>query len=113
MGLACVPLQTDAGLPPYSRSVIPILQKARHGPDQHPDSPPERRPQGHRRDRCRRGRALAPVGAEMRDLIRRDEARASREAFDRLKAAPNRAFAAAEDGYRSLTTTEVIIRNRT
>jgi hypothetical protein len=57
--------------------------------------------------------ALEHVGAEIHDLIRRDKARASRETFDRLKAELNRAFAAAEDGYRPLTATEVIIRNRT
>lgn len=49
---------------------------------------------------------LASVGAL-------DKERAEREAFDRLKAEPNRAFVASEDSYKPLTAAEVNARNRT
>ena len=52
------------------------------------------------------------VSEYIRDLIRRDKERAEREAFDRLKAELNRAFAAPEESYKPLTAAEVITRNR-
>jgi putative addiction module CopG family antidote len=57
--------------------------------------------------------AYENVSEYIRDLIRRDKERAEREAFDRLKAELNRAFAAPEDSYKPLTAAEVIARNRT
>ncbi|GGB63335.1 hypothetical protein GCM10011316_38980 [Roseibium aquae] len=57
--------------------------------------------------------AYKNVSEYIRDLIRRDEERAQREAFDRLKAELNRAFAAPEDSYKPLNAAEVIARNRT
>jgi antitoxin ParD1/3/4 len=56
--------------------------------------------------------AYENVSEYIRDLIRRDKERAEREAFDRLKAELNRAFAAPEDSYKALTAAEVIARNR-
>jgi antitoxin ParD1/3/4 len=56
--------------------------------------------------------AYENVSEYIRDLIRRDKERAEREAFDRLKAELNRAFAAPEESYRPLTAAEVIARNR-
>ena len=58
------------------------------------------------------GGAYENVSEYIRDLIRRDKERAEREAFDRLKAELNRAFAAPEEGYKHLTAAEVIARNR-
>ena len=58
------------------------------------------------------GGAYENVSEYIRDLIRRDKERAEREAFDRLKAELNRAFAAPEESYKSLTAAEVIVRNR-
>jgi putative addiction module CopG family antidote len=58
------------------------------------------------------GGAYENVSEYIRDLIRRDKERAEREAFDRLKAELNRAFAAPEESYEPLTATEVIARNR-
>ena len=58
------------------------------------------------------GGAYENVSEYIRDLIRRDKERAEREAFDRLKAELNRAFAAPEESYKSLTAAEVIARNR-
>lgn len=52
------------------------------------------------------------ISEYVRDLIRRDKERADREAFDRLKAELNRAFAAPESSYKPLTAAEVIARNR-
>lgn len=52
------------------------------------------------------------VSEYIRDLIRRDKERAEAEAFNRLKAELNNAFAAPEDSYQSLTAAEVIARNR-
>ncbi|MBP0485151.1 ribbon-helix-helix domain-containing protein [Sagittula salina] len=57
--------------------------------------------------------AYENVSEYIRDLIRRDKERAEHEAFDRLKAELNRAFAAPEDTYKTLTAAEVIARNRT
>lgn len=58
------------------------------------------------------GGAYENVSEYIRDLIRRDKERAEREAFDRLRAELNRAFAAPEESYKSLTAAEVISRNR-
>lgn len=52
------------------------------------------------------------VSEYIRDLIRRDKDRAEQEAFDRLKAELNRAFAAPEASYTPMTAAEVIARNR-
>lgn len=56
--------------------------------------------------------AYENVSEYIRDLIRRDKERAERDAFDRLKAELNRAFAAPEDKYKPLTAADVIARNR-
>lgn len=53
------------------------------------------------------------VSEYIRDLIRRDKERAESEAFDRLRAELNRAFAAPEASYKPLSAAEVIARNRT
>jgi antitoxin ParD1/3/4 len=58
------------------------------------------------------GGAYENVSEYIRDLIRRDKERAEREAFERLKAELNRAFAAPEESYKSLTAAEVIARNQ-
>jgi Arc/MetJ-type ribon-helix-helix transcriptional regulator len=58
------------------------------------------------------GGAYENVSEYNRDLIRRDKERAEREAFDRLKAELNHAFAATEERYKPLTAAEVISRNR-
>ncbi len=52
------------------------------------------------------------VSEYIRDLIRRDMARSEAEAFDRLKAELQQAFAAPDDTYRPLTAAQVIERNR-
>jgi len=52
------------------------------------------------------------ISEYIRDLIRRDKERVEAEAFDRLKAELNHAFAAPESVYKSLTAAEVIARNR-
>ena len=52
------------------------------------------------------------VSEYIRDLIRRDKERAEQEAFDRLKAELNHAFAAPDSSYRPLTAADVIARNR-
>ena len=52
------------------------------------------------------------VSEYVRDLIRRDKARSEREAFDRLKAELERAFAAPDDTYRALSATDVIAKNK-
>ena len=57
------------------------------------------------------GRAYANVGEYVRDLIRRDKERVEREAFDRLKAELNLAFAAPESAYQPLAAAQVIARN--
>ena len=53
------------------------------------------------------------VSEYVRDLIRRDKARSEREAFDRLKAELERAFAAPDDTYHALSAADVIARNKT
>jgi len=53
------------------------------------------------------------VSEYIRDLIRRDKERVEQEAFARLKAELNHAFAAPESAYKPLTAAEVIARNRT
>lgn len=58
------------------------------------------------------GGAYENVSEYIRDLIRRDKERAEREAFDRLKAELNHAFAAPEESYKPLTAAQVISRNR-
>ena len=50
------------------------------------------------------------VSEYVRDLIRRDKARSEQEAFDRLKAELEHAFAAPDDSYRELSAAEVIAR---
>lgn len=52
------------------------------------------------------------ISEYVRDLIRRDKERAEAEAFDRLKAELNHAFAAPDSAYKPLTAAEVIARNR-
>lgn len=52
------------------------------------------------------------VSEYIRDLIRRDKERLDREAFDRLRAELQHAFAAPESSYGSLSAAEVIARNR-
>jgi Arc/MetJ-type ribon-helix-helix transcriptional regulator len=51
------------------------------------------------------------ISEYVRDLIRRDMARADAEAFERLKAELARAFAAPESAYAPLTADAVIARN--
>lgn len=51
------------------------------------------------------------VSEYVRDLIRRDKARAEQEAFERLKAELSRAFSAPDSAYRTLTAEAVIARN--
>lgn len=51
------------------------------------------------------------VSEYVRDLIRRDKARAERDAFERLKAELSRAFAAPDSAYRPLDAEAVIARN--
>lgn len=50
------------------------------------------------------------VSEYVRDLIRRDKARSEQEAFDRLKAELERAFAAPDDTYRELSAADVVAR---
>lgn len=56
--------------------------------------------------------AYENVSEYIRDLIRRDKERSEREAFERLKAELERAFAAPDDSYRPLSASDVIARNR-
>ena len=58
------------------------------------------------------GGAYENVSEYIRDLIRRDKERAETEAFNRLKAELDHAFAAPEETYQTLTAAEVIARNR-
>ena len=51
------------------------------------------------------------VSEYVRDLIRRDKARSEQEAFDRLKAELERAFAAPDDTYQALSAADVIERS--
>jgi len=57
--------------------------------------------------------AYENVSEYIRDLIRRDKERAEEEAFERLRAELQHAFAAPESSYKPLTAAEVIARNRT
>jgi len=52
------------------------------------------------------------VSEYIRDLIRRDKERVEQEAFERLKAELQHAFAAADDTFEPLTAADVIARNR-
>lgn len=52
------------------------------------------------------------VSEYIRDLIRRDKARAEAEAFARLRAELTQAFAAPDDSYHPLTAADIIARNR-
>lgn len=56
--------------------------------------------------------AYENVSEYVRDLIRRDKARADAEACDRLKAELTQAFAAPDDTYEPLDAETVIRRNR-
>ena len=56
--------------------------------------------------------AYENVSEYVRDLIRRDKERAEEEAFERLRAELQHAFAAPESSYKPLTAAEVIARNR-
>lgn len=51
------------------------------------------------------------VSEYVRDLIRRDKARAESESFERLKAELKRAFEAPASSYRTVTADDVIARN--
>ncbi len=53
------------------------------------------------------------VSEYIRDLIRRDKARFEQEAFDRLKAELNRAFAAPDSSFTTVSAAEIIARNQT
>jgi antitoxin ParD1/3/4 len=57
--------------------------------------------------------AYENVSEYIRDLIRRDKERGEQDAFERLKAELQHAFAAPEASYKPLTAAEVIRRNRT
>jgi putative addiction module CopG family antidote len=52
------------------------------------------------------------VSEYIRDLIRRDKERVEREAFERLKAELQHAFAAPDEAFEPLTAAEVIARNQ-
>ncbi|HZZ33281.1 MAG TPA: addiction module antitoxin [Phenylobacterium sp.] len=56
--------------------------------------------------------AFDNVSEYVRDLIRRDKARAEAQAFDRLKAELDLAFSQPDDSYRTLDADAVIARNR-
>ena len=56
--------------------------------------------------------AYENVSEYVRDLIRRDKARAEQAAFERLKAELQHAFSAPEADYKPLTAAQVIARNR-
>lgn len=56
--------------------------------------------------------AYENVSEYVRDLIRRDMERAEREAFGRLKAELQQAFAAPDDSYQALDADTVINRAR-
>lgn len=55
--------------------------------------------------------AYENVSEYVRDLIRRDKMRSEDEAFQRLKAELNRAFAAPDNSYEALGAEDVIRRN--
>jgi len=52
------------------------------------------------------------VSEYIRDLIRRDKERTEQQAFERLKAELNLAFAAPESSYVPMTASDVINRNQ-
>jgi antitoxin ParD1/3/4 len=52
------------------------------------------------------------ISEYIRDLIRRDKERVEREAFERLKAELQHAFAAPDASYQALSAAEVIARNK-
>lgn len=52
--------------------------------------------------------AYENVSEYIRDLIRRDKARADEEAFERLRVELQRSFAAPDDSYRDMTADDVI-----
>ncbi len=52
------------------------------------------------------------VSEYIRDLIRRDKERMEQQAFERLKAELQLAFAAPESSFAPLTASEVIARNQ-
>ncbi len=56
--------------------------------------------------------AYESVSEYIRDLIRRDKARAEREALELLKAELKRAFAAPDESYHELSASDVIARTR-
>lgn len=56
--------------------------------------------------------AYENVSEYIRDLIRRDKERVEQQAFDRLKAELEHAFAAPDSSFEPLTAAEVIARNR-
>lgn len=56
--------------------------------------------------------AYENVSEYIRDLIRRDKDRVEQQAFDRLKAELEHAFAAPDSSFKLLTAAEVIARNR-
>jgi Arc/MetJ-type ribon-helix-helix transcriptional regulator len=58
-----------------------------------------------------RDAAYENVSEYVRDLIRRDKARADAESFDRLKAELTRAFAEPDSAYAALDADTVIARN--
>jgi len=58
------------------------------------------------------GGSYENVSEYLRDLIRRDHERTNQQAFERLKAELNLAFAAPESSYVPLTVSGVIKRNQ-
>ena len=56
--------------------------------------------------------AYENVSEYIRDLIRRDKERSERDAFERLKAELEHAFAAPDDSYRALSASDVVARNK-
>ena len=58
------------------------------------------------------GGAYDNVSEYVRDLIRKDKRQAEEQAFERLKAELQRAFAAPDSEYQPLTAADVIKRNR-
>ena len=57
--------------------------------------------------------AYESVSEYIRDLIRRDKTRSEQEAFLRLKAELERAYAAPDDTYHALSASDVIEKNKT
>lgn len=55
--------------------------------------------------------AYENVSEYVRDLIRKDKARAERKMFERLKAELKNAFAASDAAYETLTAQDIIARN--